>query len=118
MSGHTECDFETAIEAGLTSSGSYETRNPSAYDEALAFFPEDVSGFLKDSQPAKWRFMHQRRGRAPRTRFRDETHWLGGDPGCHAASLESEVGSRTSIRESCRIRPKFSTGHAHSAWYD
>ena len=54
MSGHTECDFETAIEAGLTSSGSYETRNPSAYDEALAFFPEDVSGFLKGSQPAKW----------------------------------------------------------------
>ena len=54
MSGHTECDFETAIEAGLTSSASYETRNPSAYDEALALFPDDVSGFLKDSQPAKW----------------------------------------------------------------
>ena len=48
MPGHTECDFETAIEAGLTSSAGYETRNPSAYDEALAFFPEDVSGFLKD----------------------------------------------------------------------
>ena len=54
MSGHTERDFETAIEAGLTSSAGYETRNPSAYDEALAFFPDDVSGFLKDSQPAKW----------------------------------------------------------------
>ena len=54
MPGHTECDFETAIEAGLTSSAGYETRNPSAYDEALAFFPDDVSGFLKDSQPAKW----------------------------------------------------------------
>ena len=54
MSGHTERDFETAIEAGLTSSGSYEKRSPSAYDEALAFFPDDVSGFLKDSQPAKW----------------------------------------------------------------
>ena len=54
MSGHTERDFETAIEAGLTSSGGYETRSPSAYDEALALFPEDVSGFLKDSQPAKW----------------------------------------------------------------
>ena len=54
MSGHTERDFETAIEAGLTNSGGYETRKPSAYDEALAFFPDDVSGFLKDSQPAKW----------------------------------------------------------------
>ena len=26
MSGHTERDFETAIEAGLTSTGGYETR--------------------------------------------------------------------------------------------
>ena len=54
MSGHTERDFETAIEAGLTSSGGYEKRRPNAFDEALALFPEDVSGFLKDSQPAKW----------------------------------------------------------------
>ena len=54
MSGHTERDFETAIEAGLTSSGGYETRSPSAYDEALALFPADVTGFLKESQPAKW----------------------------------------------------------------
>ena len=39
MSGHTERDFETAIEAGLSSSGGYETLSPSAYDEALALFP-------------------------------------------------------------------------------
>ena len=25
-----------------------------AYDEALALFPDDVTGFLKESQPAKW----------------------------------------------------------------
>ena len=54
MSGHTERDFETAIEAGLTSPGGYETRKPSAYDGALALFPDDVTGFLKESQPAKW----------------------------------------------------------------
>ena len=54
MSGHTERDFEIAIEAGLTSSSGYETRSPSAYDEALALFPDDVTGFLKESQPAKW----------------------------------------------------------------
>ena len=54
MSGHTERDFEVAIEVGLTSSGGYEQRRPSAFDEALALFPDDVSGFLKDSQPAKW----------------------------------------------------------------
>ena len=57
MSGHTEHDFETAIEAGLTSSGGYETRNPTAYDEALGLFPADVTGFLKESQPAKWQAM-------------------------------------------------------------
>ena len=47
MSGHTERDFETAIEAGLTSSGGYEKRSPNAFDEALALFPGDVTGFLK-----------------------------------------------------------------------
>ena len=54
MSGHTERAFETAIEAGLTRSGGYETRSPSAYDEAIALFPDDVTGFLKDGQGAKW----------------------------------------------------------------
>ena len=54
MSSHTEHAFEAAIETGLTSSGGYETLSPSAYDEALALFPDDVSGFLKDSQSSKW----------------------------------------------------------------
>ena len=54
MPKHTESDFESAIEAGLTGSGGYESRAPSAYDETLALLPGDVSGFLKDSQPAKW----------------------------------------------------------------
>ena len=54
VAAHTERDFETAIEAGLTGSGGYETRSPAAYDELLALFPADVTGFLKESQPAKW----------------------------------------------------------------
>ena len=54
MSSHTERAFETAIQSGLTSFGGYETRNPGAYDEALALFSSDVTGFLKESQPAKW----------------------------------------------------------------
>ena len=54
MSSHTEHAFETAIEAGLTSDGGYEKRNPNTYDEASAFFPTDVAGFLKESQTAKW----------------------------------------------------------------
>ena len=54
MSSHTERDFETAIETGLIDTGGYENRSPSAFDEALALFPEDVSGFLKESQSARW----------------------------------------------------------------
>lgn len=54
MSGHTERDFEIAIEAGLIGAGGYEKRRPSDYDETLALFPDDVIGFLQDSQPQKW----------------------------------------------------------------
>ena len=54
MTAHTERDFEMAIEVGLTRSGGYAKRSPGAYDETLALFPGDVTGFLKDSQPAKW----------------------------------------------------------------
>ena len=55
MPKHTERDFETAIEAGLTGFGGYKKRSPKGYDEALALFPGDVTGFLKDSQPVKWK---------------------------------------------------------------
>lgn len=54
MPGHSELAFEIAIEAGLVNAGGYEKRDASAYDEALALFPEDVISFLQDSQAAKW----------------------------------------------------------------
>ena len=54
MPGHSEIAFETAIEAGLTRSGGYEKRKATSYDETLALFSDDVTGFLQDSQPAKW----------------------------------------------------------------
>ncbi|MBK1719418.1 type I restriction endonuclease subunit R [Thiocystis violacea] len=54
MPAHTERDFETAIEAGLIGAGGYAKRAASDYDEARALFPEDVIGFLKDSQPTRW----------------------------------------------------------------
>lgn len=54
MPGHSEHAFETAIEYGLTTSGGYEKRAPSAYNEARALFPEDVTGFLKESQTSRW----------------------------------------------------------------
>lgn len=54
MPGHTERHFEDAIEAGLIGAGGYVERAPSTFDEGFALFPEDVTGFLKESQAAKW----------------------------------------------------------------
>ncbi|MGB0723238.1 MAG: type I restriction endonuclease subunit R [Gammaproteobacteria bacterium] len=54
MSGHTETDFEAAIEIGLTTAGGYERRQPGDYDEARALFPADVIGFIQDSQTTRW----------------------------------------------------------------
>jgi type I restriction enzyme R subunit len=54
MSSHTETAFEAAIEDGLIDSGRYEKRPPSAYDPDRALFPDDVLGFLQDTQSAKW----------------------------------------------------------------
>ncbi|MYF39473.1 MAG: type I restriction endonuclease subunit R, partial [Rhodothermaceae bacterium] len=54
MPSFTERDFEKAIEAELTSSGGYGKRHPNTFDEARALFPDDIVGFLTDSQPVKW----------------------------------------------------------------
>ncbi len=54
MPAHTELAFEDAIEHCLTTQGRYSKRTPADYAEEQALFPEDVTGFLKDSQPAKW----------------------------------------------------------------
>ncbi|EHR41056.1 type I restriction endonuclease subunit R [Alishewanella jeotgali] len=54
MPAYNEAAFETAIETGLLAAGGYQQRSAQAYDEALAMFPDDVTGFLQDSQPAKW----------------------------------------------------------------
>ena len=54
MSTHTEYAFESAIEVELITSGGYEKRLPIDYDEERALFPDDVIGFLKDTQAARW----------------------------------------------------------------
>ena len=54
MATHTETAFEEAIEAGLVATGRYEKRPPSAYDAVRALFPDDVLGFLQDTQAKKW----------------------------------------------------------------
>jgi len=54
MAGHTERDFEQAIEYGLIARDRYKRRAPEAFDPATALFPDDVIGFLRDSQPVRW----------------------------------------------------------------
>ena len=54
MAGHTEHAFESAIKHGLITGDRYQTRAPDAFDPATALFPDDVIGFIRDSQPARW----------------------------------------------------------------
>ena len=54
MTGHTEWDFETAIEHGLISNGGYAKGDPATYDPATALFPDEVIAFIRASQPARW----------------------------------------------------------------
>jgi type I restriction enzyme R subunit len=55
MPGHTERDFESAVEADFIGAGGYERRAPGDFDEARALFPADITGFIRDSQPRRWR---------------------------------------------------------------
>jgi type I restriction enzyme, R subunit len=54
MAGHTERDFENAIEVGLTMSGGYRKGDPKAYDAASALFPAEVIAFIRASQATRW----------------------------------------------------------------
>lgn len=54
MAGHTEHAFEAAIEHGLITGSRYQKRSQGAFDPTTALFPDDVIGFLRDSQPARW----------------------------------------------------------------
>ena len=54
MAGHTEHAFESAIEHGLIIRDRYQKRMPSTFDPATALFPDDVIGFIRDSQPGRW----------------------------------------------------------------
>ena len=53
MAGHTETDFENAIEYGLIASGGYAKGDPKAFDPVTALFPDDVMAFIRDSQPVR-----------------------------------------------------------------
>jgi type I restriction enzyme, R subunit len=54
MAGHTEIDFEHAIEYDLLTHDRYSKGDPAAFDPATALFPGDVIDFIRNSQPARW----------------------------------------------------------------
>lgn len=54
MSGHTERDFEIAIEFGLIERDRYRKGDPKTFDVATALFPDEVIAFIRDSQPRRW----------------------------------------------------------------
>ncbi|PXA97194.1 restriction endonuclease subunit R [Nostoc sp. 3335mG] len=53
MAGHTETDFENAIEHGLIANGGYAKGDPKTFDPATALFPDDVIAFIRESQAAR-----------------------------------------------------------------
>lgn len=54
MSNHTEHAFEDAIEHGLVTHDRYQKRAPDAFDSETALFPDDVIGFIRDTQRMRW----------------------------------------------------------------
>ena len=74
MAKHTEATFETALEISLTKEGGYKKRAPSKFDESLALFPDDVTGFLKGSQGKKWQSLETLLGDKTGKTVLDELH--------------------------------------------
>ena len=54
---HTEAAFETAIEDHLTTYGGYEKGDREAFDKERGLFPEDVLGFIKETQSREWEYL-------------------------------------------------------------
>ena len=54
MPGHTERDFEDAIEIGLVERGGFAKGKFTDFDPATALFPDDLIGFIRASQIARW----------------------------------------------------------------
>ncbi|EIW17358.1 MULTISPECIES: type I restriction endonuclease subunit R [Pelosinus] len=58
---HHECELERYIVEQLSEAG-WLVGKSSSYDQALALYPEDVIGWLQDSQPEAWKKMERLNG--------------------------------------------------------
>ncbi|GAB3351497.1 type I restriction endonuclease subunit R [Modestobacter lapidis] len=63
MAGHTESDFEAAIEAHLLAHG-WQHGSPTDYDVPLGLDPVQLVGFVMDTQPQAWAKLAQLHGAA------------------------------------------------------
>ena len=61
--GYKEQDFEAHIADALVSSG-YRLLPPAAYDRELVLLPDELIGFLKDTQPDEYDRLHSQYGAA------------------------------------------------------
>jgi type I restriction enzyme, R subunit len=62
---HTERAFEELIVDELTVDDSWVTGDPRGYDAALGLYPEDVIGFVEETQPSRWERLGKLTGSAP-----------------------------------------------------
>jgi len=51
---HTELKFEDELVGHITRHGGWIEGDPKAYDRAVALYPEDVIGWIQDTQPADY----------------------------------------------------------------
>jgi type I restriction enzyme R subunit len=63
MAGHTESDFEAAIEAHLLQNG-WRHGSPNDYDVPLGLDPVQLISFVKETQPKAWAKLQQQHGSA------------------------------------------------------
>lgn len=54
MTAHSETAFEKAILADLVAAGGYAELAHTDFDESVALFPAEVTGFIRASQPNRW----------------------------------------------------------------
>ncbi len=60
---HHECELERHIVRQLAAAG-WRVGDPAAYDRARALYPEDVVGWVQDSQPEAWKKLERLNGAA------------------------------------------------------
>ena len=59
---YNEKAFENAIEAELLASGGFGKGDQDAYDPARALFPDEIVGFIRDTQPSEWAYLEKLQG--------------------------------------------------------